>query len=158
MFLDSPEAVSKKISEANSGGGSRTKNGVLASLRDILIPISKLRLDRLRSTAGMDPAEIQGIQQPFCSEGAPDGTVFTVEVEGGNGHEYKHYKSFDEIERDLGENKLSTDALNVAIAGAFNRLLEPIRKTFEESEEWQAVDKLAYPEPAWENQRKDLPI
>ncbi|KAH0538093.1 hypothetical protein FGG08_005305 [Glutinoglossum americanum] len=143
MILDSPDAVTKKISEADDRGNNVAENGVLASLRDILIPISELRLERLQ---GRDPAEALPDQQPFCSRDAPEGTVFTVETGGGNGRGYKHYKSYKEIEQDLAENELSHFALNMAIADAFNQLLDPIHKAYGESKEWQEVDMLGYPD------------
>jgi tyrosyl-tRNA synthetase len=151
MFLDDPETINKKISEAYKEGSSVIENGVLASLKDILIPTSELRWERLRKRKGMDLSDGQGMvgnQKPFCSGDAPTGSVFTVKVDEKDGREYKHYKSYGEIEQDLTEGKLSPDALKTAVAAAFNSLLDPIRKTYEESEEWKAVDKLAYPEPS----------
>jgi hypothetical protein len=37
--------------------------------------------------------------------------------------------------------------LKTAVGDAINKLLDPIRKAFEENEEWQKVEKLAYPDP-----------
>ena len=62
--------------------------------------------------------------------------------------EAKHYRSYGEIEHDIIENKISSQMLNVAVANAFNQLLEPVRRMYAESDEWQRIDKLAYPEDA----------
>ncbi|SLM35862.1 Tyrosine-tRNA ligase [Lasallia pustulata] len=149
MFLDSSEAVTKKISEAYNGEKSVNQNGVLASLRDILIPIGKLRLERLENRGDMKSAEAQDSpsnQPSFCAEDAPGDTVFSVKVEDGkNGSRYRHYRSFEAIEQDLAENKISPSELSGAVAAAFNQLLDPVRKAYAASEEWQEVDRLAYP-------------
>jgi len=146
-FLDDPETVRWKVSEASCDEGNVSQNCVLGILRDVLIPISELRLERLQGRTGMSLAEGQGIisdQQPFISDNAPEGTVFTIKANDRSVG--KHYSSYDEIEQDFAQKKLQPTALKAAVADAFNRLLAPIRKTYAESEEWQAVDKLAYPD------------
>ena len=50
MFLDSPEEVTQKICKANANWTNGSINGVMASLRDILIPISELRWARLQNS------------------------------------------------------------------------------------------------------------
>jgi tyrosyl-tRNA synthetase len=137
MFLDSAEAVTQKICEANTNWTNGTTNGVMVSLRDILIPISEFRWGRLLK--GEDH------RQPFCSKDAPTGTVFSI-VDGEG--ESRHYRSYEEIQHDLTENKVSSQVLNSAVANAFNQLLEPVRRMYDESDDWQRIDKLAYPEDA----------
>lgn len=149
MFLDSSEAVTKKISEAYNGENSVNQNGVLASLRDILIPIGKLRLERLEDRDDMKSAKAQGTPSnklSFCAEDAPGDTVFSVKVDDGeNGCRYRHYRSFNAIEQDLAKKELSPSELSRAVAAAFNQLLDPVRKAYAASEEWQEVDRLGYP-------------
>jgi len=146
-FLDDPDTVRWKISEVPCEEGNVSENGVLGILRDVLIPISELRLERLQGKTGVNLAEGQGVmsdQRPFISDNAPEGTVFTIGAKDTSVGQ--HYSSYDEIEQDFAQKKLQPAALKAAVADTFNRLLAPIRKTYAESGEWQAVDKLAYPD------------
>ncbi|KAF7854664.1 hypothetical protein EAF04_010233 [Stromatinia cepivora] len=130
-FLDDSETVTKKISGANTKAESALTNGVMASLRDILIPISHLRA-RIGITEG---------QTSFCGANSPDGTVFSVKTKSGE----EHYSSYEEVEKSLFDGRITVEELNTAIAAAFNQLLDTIRKKYAENEEWQAATKLAYP-------------
>ncbi|MCJ1384242.1 hypothetical protein MMC17_007358 [Xylographa soralifera] len=137
MFLDDLETINKKIFEAYKEGSNVMKSGVLAFLKDILIPTSELRLERLRKRTGMNLSGGQGTvgnPKPFCSGHAPTGSFFTVEVDEKDGRKYKHYKSYSEIEQDLTEGKLFPNTLRTAVAAAFNSLLDPIRNAYEESD------------------------
>lgn len=148
-FLDPPEVVRKKIKSAFCEEGNTTENGVLSFVEWVLIPISELRIERMRGDTGADSEEGQdaaGDQTPFVLEGAPEGTVFSIfrkEDYGGS----LHYKSFEELKTDFAEKKLHPKDLKTAVADAIVRLLTPIREAFEKNEEWKAVEKLAYPDP-----------
>ncbi len=119
-FLDAPAVVRKKIKSAFCEEGNTEDNGVLAFVDAVLIPISSLRLERLRGQTGSDKEEGEGAigdQTPFVLEGAPEGSVFSVhrkEEFGGS----LHYKSFDEIKADFKEKKLHPKDLKVAVADA----------------------------------------
>jgi len=144
-FLDSPEIVRKKVKTAFCEEGNVEKNGVLSFLKAVLIPISQLRLDR---RAGADTLFEEGLgdQRPFISDDAPLGTVFSIERAekfGGS----THYKSFEDIEEDFKNKVLHPQDLKTSVANGIARLLEPIRKAFEENEEWQRIAQLAYPDP-----------
>lgn len=148
-ILDSPDAVRNKIKKAVCEPGTVSGNGVLAFLKAVLIPVSELRIERMQGKTGAD-AEGQdaiGDHRPFSSADAPEGTVFSVELEARDGGGFKHYKSYDEVEKDYAEEKLYPKPLKTAVADAINRLLDPIRKAFAENEEWQKIEKLAYPDP-----------
>jgi tyrosyl-tRNA synthetase len=143
-FLDPPELVKKKIKLAFCEEGNVTENGVLAFVKAVLIPISQLRIERIKGSTVLEAG--LGDQRPFVSDDAPEGTVFTVvrpEKYGGS----LHYKSFEELEKDFAEKNVHPGDLKAAVTEAINRLLDPIRKAFEENEEWKAVEKLAYPDP-----------
>ena len=150
-FLDPPDAVRKKIKKAFCEEGNVEDNGVLAFVDAVLIPISELRLERVRGQVGADPEEgvsgdVLGEQKPFVGEGAPEGTVFSVyrdEKFGGS----SHYASFQEMKKAFEEKALHPKDLKSAVADAIISLLEPIRKAFSGDEEWQKVEKLAYPDP-----------
>ena len=144
-FLDSPEAIRKKIRTAFCEEGNIEKNGILSFLEAVLIPISQLRLDR---RAGADNVLEEGLgdHRPFVSDDAPDGTVFSIERDekfGGS----THYKSFADIKEDFKNKVLHPKDLKASVADSIVRLLEPIGKAFQENEDWQRIAQLAYPDP-----------
>ncbi|KAF8970956.1 tyrosyl-tRNA synthetase [Flammula alnicola] len=143
-FLDSPEVVRKKLKSAFCEEGNTEGNGVLAFVDAVLIPISQLRLDRKAGDTLLE--EGLGDQRPFIADDAPEGTVFSVERDekfGGS----THYKSFAEVKLDFENKTLHPKDLKTSVANGIIRLLEPVRKAFEENEEWQKVTALAYPDP-----------
>lgn len=148
-FLDPPATIRKKIKSAFCEEGNVTDNGVLSFVQAVVIPISQLRLERMHGDTGADSEEGQdasGDQTPFSTEGAPEGTVFSIfrkEEYGGS----LHYKDYDELKKDFEEKKVHPKDLKTSVADAIVRLLEPIQKAFEENEEWKEVEKLAYPDP-----------
>ncbi|OCH87993.1 tyrosine tRNA ligase [Obba rivulosa] len=155
-FLDPPEAVRRKIKGAFCEEGNSAENGVLSFVEMVLIPISQLRLERLHGDTGTDSEEGQnatGDQRPFVLEGAPEGTVFSIfrkEEYGGS----LHYQAYERLKRDFEEKKVHPKDLKTAVADCIVRLLEPIRKAFEDNEEWQKVEKLAYPDPNAKPEKK----
>ncbi|THG96872.1 hypothetical protein EW026_g5035 [Hermanssonia centrifuga] len=155
-FLDSPAVVRKKIKSAFCEEGNVADNGVLSFVSAVLIPISQLRIERRHGDTGADSEEGQeavGDQSPFALEGAPEGTVFSIyrkEDFGGS----LHYSTFKELEDDFENKKLHPMDLKTAVADAIVKLLDPIRKAFEESEEWKTTEKLAYPDPNAKPEKK----
>ncbi|PCH34678.1 tyrosine tRNA ligase [Wolfiporia cocos MD-104 SS10] len=148
-FLDTPEVVRRKIKKAFCEEGNATDNGVLAFVDAVLIPISQLRLERAAGSTGLDAdegIEAVGDQTPFALRGAPAGTVFSIDRKPEHGGSL-HYASFAELKEDFEQKKVHPKDLKTAVADAIIRLLTPIRQTFEESAEWQEVEKLAYPDP-----------
>ena len=145
-FLDSPEAIRKKIRTAFCEEANVEKNGILSFLEAVLIPISQLRLDR---RAGLDKVVLEeglGDHRPFISDDAPNGTVFSIERDekfGGS----THYKSFADIKEDFKNKVLHPKDLKASVADSIVRLLEPIGKAFQENEDWQRIAQLAYPDP-----------
>ncbi|KAI0739603.1 tyrosyl-tRNA synthetase [Daedaleopsis nitida] len=155
-FLDPPEVVRRKIKGAFCEEGNTAENGVLSFVEAVLIPISQLRLERAQGKTGADADEgagATGDQTPFALEGAPDGTVFSVfrkEEYGGT----LHYSTFDALKEDFAAKKVHPKDLKTAVADAIVRLLDPIRKAFEQDEEWQKIEKLAYPDPNAKPEKK----
>lgn len=146
MFLDGPETVQRKISGAYCQEGDIATNGILPILKEILIPISEFRSKRLwRDEGTVESQRQENTCKPFCSEDAPEGTLFTIPHDSENGWETKHYKSYEEIEHDFAERKLLPATLKASVADAIDLLLAPIREAYAQDEAWQAVDKLAYP-------------
>jgi len=142
-ILDPPELVRKKLKLAFCEEGNVEDNGVLSFVQAVLIPISQLRIDRLKGDTLLVVGT--GDQKPFVSDGAPEGTVFSVERDEKHGGSL-HYTCFEDIQTSFKEKKLHPKDLKTAVAKAIINLLEPIRKAFEESEDWQRVEKLAYPD------------
>ena len=141
-FLDSPDVVKKKLRAAFCEEGNVDENGVLAFVGAVLIPISQLRLSR-QQTGELEPG--LGDQRPFISDDAPPGTVFTIERDAKFGGP-SHYSSFDHLKEEFREKKVHPGDLKASVTTGINRLLEPIRKTFEGDEEWKRITGLAYPE------------
>jgi len=147
-FLDPPEVVKRKIKKAFCEEGNVAENGLLAFLNAVLIPISQLRLQRLRGETGESIEggnEAAGSQRPFTADDAPEGTVFTITREKGGGP--SHYKTYQELEDDFAAKKIHPGDLKASIRDAINNLLEPIRAAFLANEEWQKIEQLAYPDP-----------
>jgi len=153
-LLDPPELVRKKIKLAFCEEGNIKENSVLAFIQAVLIPISQLRLDRPQAdtSGGQAPAEDP---KPFVTDDAPEGTVFTVERSIKSGGGLIHYSSFEDMQKDFASKNLHPGDLKTAVIHAIISLLDPIRKSFQENEEWQKVEKLAYPDPnAKQDQKK----
>lgn len=143
-LLDTEEVIRKKLKSAFCEEGNIEGNGVLAFVEAVLIPISQLRLERNAGDTVLESG--LGDQRPFISDDAPSGTVFSIERDEKFGGP-THYKSFSEMEEDFKEKRLHPKDLKTAVANGVVRLLAPIRKAFEENEEWQEIEKLAYPDP-----------
>ena len=155
-FLDPPEVVRKKIKNAFCEEGNIAENGVLSFVKAVLIPISELRIERQQGRTGADADEgVSALwdQTPFVVEGAPEGTVFSIQRKEEHGGSL-HYKSFEELEADFGAKKVHPLDLKTAVAAAINRLLDPIRAAFEQDEEWKKTEKLAYPDPNAKPEKK----
>jgi len=133
----------KKIKLAFCEEGNIKENGILSFVEAVLIPISQLRIDRINGDQLL--VEGPGDHKPFITDGAPQGTVFTIERDAKFGGP-THYASYDDMEKDFAAKILHPKDLKAAVANGIINLLEPIRKSFEENEEWQAVEKLAYPD------------
>ena len=150
-FLDTAEVVKKKIQKAFCEEGNVTENGILAFLQAVLIPVSQMRIEA-QAGAAADGEESQKLA-PFTGPDAPAGTVFSIELDARDGGGWRHYASFEEIEREFAEKKLFPKTLKNAVASSINLLLDPIRKAFDESEEWKTVAALAYPDPKAEKKK-----
>lgn len=151
-FLDDPATVRRKIGEAPCSEGSMG-NAVLGILRDVLIPVSELRLERQRGQTGLNAAEGEtgGSQEPFASDDAPPGTLFSVRTQTADGEQREqHYASYGAIEADFAAGKIQAAALKDAVANALSGVMEPVRRAYAASAEWQRIDQLAYPVPEGE--------
>ena len=144
-LLDTEDVIRKKIKSAFCEEGNVEGNGVLAFVEAVLIPISQLRLERRRREEAGGLEDGLGDQRPFVSDDAPPMAVFTIERDQKFGGP-THYESFAQIQEDFKEKRLHPKDLKTTVANGVVRLLAPIRKAFEENEEWRRIEKLAYPE------------
>ncbi|KAF9035243.1 tRNA synthetases class I-domain-containing protein [Panaeolus papilionaceus] len=150
-FLDSAAAIKKKIKAAFCEEGNSEGNGVLAFVEAVLIPISQLRIDRLKGDTLLEAG--LGDQRPFVGDGAPEGTVFSIvrdEKYGGN----LHYSKYEELKKDFEDKKVHPGDLKASVQDGIERLLAPIREAFEKDEAWKEVEKLAYPGPNADKKKK----
>jgi len=155
-FLDPPDDIRRKIKRSFCEEGNIVDNGLLAFLAAVLIPISEMRLEQRIGKLSVDEAEGQNTpsdQTPFVTDDAPDGTVYTVHRDPKYGGPM-HYCSFHELQTDFLEKRLHPGDLKTSVANSLIKLLDPIRKAFEESQEWQTVEKLAYPNPNAKPEKK----
>ncbi|EKG14512.1 hypothetical protein MPH_08361 [Macrophomina phaseolina MS6] len=146
-FLDDAETVERKISGAACPDRDLAGNGILCLLRHVLLPVSRLWLERTQGKAYLNEGEGEGVspgdRRPFVSEDAPGDAIFSVPAADGSGQ--RHFSSYEHLEESFLEQKISPAGLKAATAAALNRLLEPIRRNYQANEEWQRIEKLAYP-------------
>ncbi|KAI6017852.1 tyrosyl-tRNA synthetase [Pisolithus marmoratus] len=140
-FLDPPEVVKRKIRKAFCEEGNVSENGLLAFLEAVLIPVSQLRLERLRDQGRIDGQEGQ---KPFVADDAPEGTVFTIRREKGGGP--SHYKNYQELKDDFSAKKIHPGDLKASVRDAITSLLGPIQAIFLANDDWKQIERLAYPD------------
>ncbi|KIJ44023.1 hypothetical protein M422DRAFT_252519 [Sphaerobolus stellatus SS14] len=150
-FLDPPNVVRQKIKKAFCEPGNIAENGVLAFIKTVLIPISKVRLERLQAEKE-GGAQSDG-KKSFTLEGAPEGTVFSVP----RGEQYggpTHYQNYEDLEAAFAKEEIHPGDLKQAVTNAIVELLDPIQKAFQENEEWKKITDLAYPPEVKEVKKK----
>ena len=131
-FLDSPEAVQRKIEGAECDRVV-VGNGILALLKEILFPIRQFRAE-------------DGIQGFRNGDVVGEHTLSSVPINSQTGPVLKQYGSYERLEQDFLSGVLEVQALKLAVTEAINELLIPLRSIYEGNEEWQRVDKLGYPD------------
>ncbi|KAL0578012.1 hypothetical protein V5O48_003962 [Marasmius crinis-equi] len=153
-FLDPPEIVKKKVKLAFCEEGNVKDNGLLAFAKAVLFPISLLRSEQQKGVdigGGVDGQAV--LAKPFITADAPEGTLFSIDRDAKFGGPM-HYKSYEEMESDFASKALHPKDLKNGVGAAIQSLLEPIRKAFEENEEWKEIEKLAYPDPNAKPEKK----
>ncbi|GME35411.1 Aminoacyl-tRNA synthetase class Ib [Neofusicoccum parvum] len=144
-FLDDPDTVWRKVHNASCPPQQIIENGVMELLKHVLIPVSEMRLEQKRGQTGLNTDEAKsGSQRPFVTDSAPDDAVFSVSRQ--RGMDPLHFASYMELERAYVSGVVEPEPLKEAVASAFNGLIAPIRRIYQESKEWQEVDRAAYPE------------
>ncbi|KAF3912091.1 hypothetical protein ABW21_db0203638 [Orbilia brochopaga] len=147
-FLDDRDTVNRKIQAADCPVGDiSSANCVLSFLRDVIWPISLLRVERLRGDVGYhkdEGCELQPREQrPLTALDGPVGTVFSIwstEL-----RQWVFYEDWSDVEEDFKTDTVTPEDLKEAVANWLNLLLLPIREAYRDSAEWQAVEAKAYP-------------
>ncbi|KAF9270531.1 tyrosyl-tRNA synthetase [Marasmius fiardii PR-910] len=153
-FLDPPEVVKKKIKAAFCEPGKVADNGLLAFAKAVLFPISALRVEQQKGIDIGGDVDVEKVSPKlFVTSGAPEGVLFSIDRDEKHGGPM-HYNSYEEMEKDYASEKLHPKDLKNGIQNAIITLLEPIQKAFVENEDWQAVEKLAYPDPNAKPEKK----
>ncbi|EIW70785.1 phosphoribosylaminoimidazolesuccinocarboxamide synthase [Tremella mesenterica] len=140
-YLDSPADITAKLKAAVCTPAQVEGNGVLAFLRTVLIPVQELRDEQAQ---GRGEKGFRG-EGSFVSDTAPEGTVFSItrpEKFGGD----IHFASYEALEQAYAKEEVHPGDLKGGVTDALIKLLSPIRKMFEESPEWQEVERLGYPD------------
>lgn len=117
-FIDPPELVTKKLKSAFCPPKQVDGNGVLSFVEYVLLPASALR-----------------------NNGTPKFVVPRRDAEP------LEYATIEQMQKDYLDDVLSPQSLKPAVTAALLEILAPIRKTFEDSKEWQEVEQKAYPPP-----------
>ena len=148
-LLDTPELIRQKISSAQCHDGVIDGNGILPILKEIVFPISNLRLES--AAAHQDGTDGTKEDQPlipelFCSINAPRGTLFSVPEGGTDVAAASHFSSYADLEQQFKEKKIMSKTLKAATIAAIVRLLTPIKKAYDEDIEWQEIERSAYPD------------
>lgn len=127
-LLDQPDAVKKKLKKAFCPPKQVDGNGVISFVEYVLLPASALK----------------NTEKP----GEPHFVVPRRDAEP------LVYSSIAQLKSDYEADILSPQTLKPAVTDALLEILNPIRKTFDENKEWQAIEQRAYPPPPAPEKKK----
>jgi tyrosyl-tRNA synthetase len=139
-MLDTPQDIGNKIQSAKAAEGETEGNGLLAFAEAVLFPIASLRASN-------------GLSASFTSSDAPEGTLFSIVREEQHGGPL-HYSDYTALHDDYASRRLHPNDLKAGITNALTALLAPIRKEYEDDPSFQRVERLAYPAPKKEKEKK----
>ncbi|KAK4946924.1 Tyrosine--tRNA ligase cytoplasmic [Elasticomyces elasticus] len=129
-ILDTADAVKKKLRKAYAASGEIEGNGIISFVEYVLLPISSLK----------DPE----------SKGR-----FVCERREGEGDPLVYY-DIETLKEDYRADKLTPQLLKAGASAALIDLLAPIQADFQASQEWQEIERKAYP-PAEPAKKKKQP-
>ncbi|KAE9971335.1 hypothetical protein BLS_004471 [Venturia inaequalis] len=115
-ILDNAEVVAKKLKKAEAVPKVVDGNGLLSFIQYVLLPASKFKT------------------------GSP-----LFRVERRDEQEALEYSDISKIQEDYANDVLTPQLLKPAITEALNTLLAPVQKAFQDSSDWQNLEKTAYP-------------
>ncbi|KAI9775716.1 MAG: hypothetical protein M1839_000918 [Geoglossum umbratile] len=126
-ILDSPEVVKKKLRKAYALPKEVDGNGIISFVEYVLLPISALK-----------------------NNGKGN---FVIEKREGEG-EPLVYADIETLKDDYRADRLTPQLLKSGVTVALTELLTPIQAAFQASEEWQEIEKKAYPPPPAPEKKK----
>ncbi|WPH00075.1 tyrosyl-tRNA synthetase [Acrodontium crateriforme] len=133
-FVDTADVVRKKLSKAFCPPKTVEGNGVLSFVEYVLLPASALK-----------------------NSGVPKFIVNRKpERETGKEREPLVYDNIKKMQEDYLADLLEPQDLKPAVTDALLEILNPIRKAFDESKDWQEVEKKAYPPPVVVEKKKKV--
>lgn len=127
-FFDSPSLVESKLAAAHCEEGVLAGNGIIAFVRNVIVPIGEL-------------LKTQGRSEDRSWAGEVD-AVFTIVKEDGS---LRHYETLETLEKEFEEKKIQSSDLKKAVAKAINSLLKPIQEDLMNDEEFKKIEQEAYP-------------
>ncbi|KAI4134243.1 MAG: hypothetical protein LQ347_001695 [Umbilicaria vellea] len=127
-LLDSPEVVKKKLKKAYAVPKEVEGNGIVSFVEYVLLPVSALKDGKGR---------------------------FIIERREGEG-EPLVYEDINTLKEDYKADRLTPQLLKSGVTNALSALLEPIQADFQASQDWQAVEKKAYPAPETKKKEKKV--
>lgn len=119
-LLEDTKTIKKKINAAYCAAGEVEGNGLLSFVEFVVFPIAELKTKGNASFEISRPAEYGGDVS---------------------------FKTITELKEAYASEKLSPVDLKTGVAAAIDGLLKPIRDEFLNDEEFQKIEKLAYPPP-----------
>lgn len=119
-LLEDTKTIKKKINAAYCAAGEVEGNGLLSFVEYVVFPIAELK-----------------------NKGKATFSIERPEQYGGN----VSFNSVAELKEAFAAEKLSPVDLKTGVAAAIDGLLKPIRDEFVNNEEFQKIEKLAYPPP-----------
>ena len=126
-IIDPADVVRRKVKKAYCPPKQIEGNGVMSFIEYVLLPASALK-----------------------NNGTPKFTVPRRDAEP------LEYSSIADMHKDYLSDVLQPQCLKPAMTEALLELLTPIRKSFEESKEWQEVEQRAYPPPPAPEKKKKV--
>lgn len=125
--LDKPEDVKRKLKKAYCVPKEVEGNGVLSFVEYVLLPASALK-----------------------NNGTPKFVIHRREADP------LEYSSIVDMRKDYAADVLQPQMLKPAVTNALLEIVDPIRKAYEASKEWQEVDQKAYPPPPAPEKKKKV--
>ncbi|KAF5095183.1 hypothetical protein D0Z00_003251 [Geotrichum galactomycetum] len=118
-LLEEPKQIKKKINSAYAAPGVVEGNGLISFIEYVVFPIFELKDDK---------------------------PVFRIERPEQYGGPIS-YSNIEELKSAYASQDLSPQDLKLGVTDVINQLIEPIRNEFLNDEEFQLIEKKAYPPP-----------
>lgn len=118
-ILDTAEVVKKKVKKAFTVPKELDGNGMISFVEYVLLPVSGLKNEDRKGLFVVERREEEG------------GPII--------------YNNIDALKEDYLADKLTPQLLKAGVTAALNELLAPIQAEFQASQEWQEIEKQAYP-------------